>query len=231
MQKSKASILVVTLMVLGIVLVSALSISLVSVQERKASMGSSKSGAAFQVADSGIELVMDSILSSRKDSLKTLASIGCSNGNITGTGYVVELKKDNGSGGEVGVNCGTDKISDIIAIKSVGTGGGQQRAIEAAVASNSYDVSITRNATTWVMCRVDTSSGFVDCKNSTNGTTWNGGWTLPWTVSTGSYKIWIAASGSSGWQVCRINTSSANTDCRFTTDGTTWTTVAWSSPW
>ena len=147
-KKSKASVLVVTLMVLGIVLVTALSISLVSIQERKASMGSNKSNAAFQTANTGIEKVMDVIISNRSDSSKTLASIGCFGGKIIGADYVVELKKDNGSGDEVIVDCNADKLSDIIAIKSIGTGSGQQRAIEAAVASVNWIDATLQNA--WV---------------------------------------------------------------------------------
>lgn len=174
-KKQKASILVVTLMVLGIILVTALSISLVSIKERKAAMSSSKSSLAYQTADTGIENVMDAILSNRSlgDKVNSLAGIDCGSGKVIGAGYVVELKKDDGTGAETTALC-TDKLTDIIAIKSVGTASGQQRAIEAAVAAD----------TSWAVYRMFPSTypnpwgiydNIQDYGSKSDGTYCNGG--------------------------------------------------------
>jgi hypothetical protein len=169
-KKPKASILVVTMMIMGIILISALSISLVSIQERKASLGSNKSSQAYQIADTGIENVMNAIITTRANSIKTGADIGsCSDGKITGAGYVVELKIADGTGNAITADCTTDKLSDIIAIKSVGTASGQaQRSIEAAVASgtlNWYDVTVplpwSSNAGNKVRCAMDGNTNLV----------------------------------------------------------------------
>ncbi|MDO8240727.1 MAG: fibrobacter succinogenes major paralogous domain-containing protein [Candidatus Moranbacteria bacterium] len=133
----KASILIVTMMILGIVLTSSLSIAIVSLKERKASLGSNKSNQAYQTADTGIEKLMDAILTNRTVSTKTGNDLGlpCSGGKVTGAGFVVELKKDDPAnpGNEIVAVC-TDTLDKIVAIKSVGTGSDMQRSIETAVA-------------------------------------------------------------------------------------------------
>ncbi len=142
-KKTKASILVVTMMILGIVLVTALSISVVSIQERKASMGSNKSNQAYQVADTGIEKVMDVIVKNRElsvaDILGGFFGFSCddTSGHAiltkTGEAYTVELKKTTDA--EITYCTSATPLSDIASIKSIGTNSGQQRAIEAAVAA------------------------------------------------------------------------------------------------
>jgi hypothetical protein len=130
-KKHKASILAVTLIILGIVLASALSVSLVAVKQRQASLGSGKSNLAFQNADTGVEKVMEDIM---KNSDKTVGDLnGFSGGKIMGDGYKVELKDKDGN---IITNSST-KISDIFTMKSTGIGAEQEsRAIEAAVAAN-----------------------------------------------------------------------------------------------
>ncbi|MDP1620560.1 MAG: FISUMP domain-containing protein [Candidatus Moranbacteria bacterium] len=132
-----ASILVVTMMIMGIILVSALSISLVSIQERKASMGANKSNQAYQIADTGIEMVMDDIVRGNKGQVSDLT--GCqSDGLIHGTDYTVELKDADEN--KIACNSATD-IAEVVHIKSVGTASGQaQRSIEAAVAGCGNDI-------------------------------------------------------------------------------------------
>lgn len=136
----KASVLILTMIILGIILITALSISLTSLRERKASIGSSRSGEAYQAAESGIESVMAALLKADEDA--TVSTIGdCSvpRGSIyaviTGAeyDYQVELKKEEET---EPTNCRT-KVCDIASLKSVGSDSGkqEQRAIEAAVAA------------------------------------------------------------------------------------------------
>ena len=138
-KKFKASILVVTMMIMGIILVSALSISLVSIQERKASMGANKSNQAYQIADTGIETVMDDIVNGNNDQVSDLTGCRPADGLIhnDATGYTVELKDADEN--KIACNTNTD-LSEVVHIKSVGTASGQaQRSIEAAVAASDID--------------------------------------------------------------------------------------------
>jgi hypothetical protein len=70
-KKHKASILGATLVILGIILVSALSFSLVSIQERKASLGENQSAQSLDTANSASEIILKEIYSGNYDS-KTL---------------------------------------------------------------------------------------------------------------------------------------------------------------
>lgn len=135
-KKPKASVLVVTLIILGIITVTALSISLNSIRERKASIGSGRSGAAYQAAETGVENVLNKLLKNQDEAVGDLG-LNCSRVGIhavlTGSSYTVELKKENE---EESTNCST-KASEIATIKSVGNDSNNQekRAIEAAVAA------------------------------------------------------------------------------------------------
>jgi hypothetical protein len=143
-KKYKASVLVVTMILLGLILLSALSMSVVSLRERRASMGDVKSQLAFQNAETGAEKVLDVIIHNRTLKLDNLPGFDCdvisefNNATLSESGdstYVVELKKfgydqDNPS---TYTTCSGTFASDIVSIKSIGTGSGQQRAIEAAV--------------------------------------------------------------------------------------------------
>lgn len=132
--KLKASALVVSVVIMGIMLITALSVSLVSIRDRKASMSGSKSGQAFQNAQSGVEIVMNEILKGGYDKVNELNGCDSGDGLIKGAnGYAVELKDEDGN--KIVCNDGSKNISEIVSIKSVGTGSNNQRAIEAAVAA------------------------------------------------------------------------------------------------
>jgi len=129
---SRGSILAVSLIILGLMLVSALSFALVSIQERKASMGENKSNQAFQTASTGVEIVLQSIRNNIGGKLSDVDSDGICDGKISSpSGYTVQLQDD---AGNPVTNCNTS-ISAVKKVKSVGTIGGNQRAIEVAVAA------------------------------------------------------------------------------------------------
>lgn len=168
-KKLKASILGSTLVIMGIVLVTALSISAVSVRNKKASLNSSKSNQAYQVADSGIEAVMDKILNNRLAG-KTASDVwgaSCNGGKISDVtaGYAVDLKIYDGNGDEKQATC-SDRLDKIVAIKSVGTAGQSQRAIEAAVAAVvNYKLSCENVGTGYDIVSGNTYSGNESCVN------------------------------------------------------------------
>lgn len=109
-------------------------------------MGEAKSGQAFQNSQSGVELVMQAITKGGIDNVNEIAgkvigsSVVCNpDGDISGPeGYAVRLFKEDGV---TQLKCNeSNPISDIVSIKSVGTGSGQQRAIEAAVVCAGADI-------------------------------------------------------------------------------------------
>jgi len=191
MQKThKASVLVVTLVIMGIILTSAMSISLISIKERKASIGSNKSNQAYQIADSGIEKVMDALISNPTKNLNSLG-LSCS-ANAAGhavltnasVGYTVELKK---SVEASATTCASTKSSEITRIKSIGTVAGQsQRAIEAAVNtvacgetvskdSVDYSTVLAEDGKCWLASNLGTS---VIAGSSTDSAAY--GWLFQW---------------------------------------------------
>jgi uncharacterized membrane protein len=129
--KNKASALIVSLLVLSIIIISSLSLSIVSIRERNASMGESRSNLVFQAADTGIEEVMQDILKSGYTTVSQLRNCK-SDGFIRNTDntYYVELQDT--SGAKIDCNGGT-LISQIAAMKSVSNFSGESRAIMAAV--------------------------------------------------------------------------------------------------
>jgi hypothetical protein len=135
----KGSILGATLIILGIILVSALSFSLVTIQERKASTGENKSNQALQTAGMGVELVMQAIKNSSDKTVDQLAGAisgaTCAGGVITSTSgnFKIQLKDEN----DAAINCSdtTKQVSLVRSVKSVGTAGQNQRAVEVAVAA------------------------------------------------------------------------------------------------
>lgn len=248
-KKQKASILVVTMMILGIVLVTALSVSVVSIQQRKASMGSNKSNQAYQVADTGIEKVMDAIVKNRTLSVSDLVggSFGFScvtNSNNhavlkkAGETYEVELKKTTDA--ETTDCTSATPLSEIASIKSIGTNSGQQRAIEAAVAaSGGYQMSclhtLYSGTNEYVCCRIDTSNGVTNCKIATPGTssTWvDLGTSNPWTTSGSSSPYSISCFDMSNTSGCCRMDGSNNTECKYYGHGTsTWAIFANNPSW
>ena len=135
-KKNKASVLAVTMIVLGLVLSIALSASLVSILGNKASVSSNKSNLAYSRADSGIEDVLLRIKNADPD-IDTVANIdtdGNCDGIVNGTNFKVELKDE--AGILVSGDCST-KVSEIRSIKSTGIADNNQRSIEVAVAASS----------------------------------------------------------------------------------------------
>lgn len=137
----KASALVVTMMILGIMLVTALSVSLVSLKERKTAMSGSKSGQAFQNAQSGVELVMQAVVKGGLDTVNQIAGAISNDAICDGDDgliknvnipYAVELR--NADDEKIACDSDTD-ISTVASLKSIGSGGDSQRAIQAAVAA------------------------------------------------------------------------------------------------
>jgi hypothetical protein len=131
-KKYPASILVATIMIMGIVLVTALSISAVSNKELKSSIGSSQSSKAYQNADSGIEQVLQLIKNFKDDKIDKIDD-NC-DGIVEFSDCTVQLMD---SAGEIiEEDCNSTPVADIINIKSIGTSGNTQRAIEAPVVIN-----------------------------------------------------------------------------------------------
>ena len=131
-----ASSLVVSLLVLGAILVTALSVSLVSIKERSISSNASKSSQAFQNADSGIETVMYEITQGGHNKVSEIRPTGtsCTNKKIVGSNYKVQLLDASGNA----FSCSSSvALSEIATIKSVGEDANSrtQRAISATVSS------------------------------------------------------------------------------------------------
>jgi uncharacterized protein YegP (UPF0339 family) len=139
-QKNKqASALVVSMIILGLILSIALSVSLVSILENKASTGSSKSNLAYSRADTGVEAVLQAI------SANIGGTINAIDGNCDGIiaaadgKYEIELKDgdDKIISTDNGYDCSSEKISTIDVIKSTGITSTNQRSVEVAVAAGS----------------------------------------------------------------------------------------------
>jgi hypothetical protein len=167
--KLKASALVVTMIILGLMLVSTLSIALVSVQERKASLGEDSSNKAYYKAEDGVEIVMKAITKgelNRVDQIDGyLGNVTCdADGFLVGTdGFKVELKGAN----EDKIACNTTtSIASVKSLKSVGTVGGNQRAVQVAVAGEvNYQIACSaQSGSLLACCRLNTSTGSTQCK-------------------------------------------------------------------
>ena len=131
-KKFKASVLIITMIILGIILVSSLSISLVSTRERKVAIGDFQSGQAFQNAQSGVELVTYDIKKNGYITVNQLAN--CDSGTKlikdTAISYTVELQDMQG----VRIDCNSaSAIANIAYLKSIGSFRDTQRSIRATV--------------------------------------------------------------------------------------------------
>ncbi len=163
----KASALVVTMMIMGIILISTLSIALVAVQERKASLGEDSSNQAYNKAEDGVEIVLQDVIKGGHATVDQLANCNPASGRIENDGYTVELKDAD----EAKISCAsTAAIASVRSVKSVGSAGGNQRAVQVAVAgTGDYQIACAGNFMVAGVgnggcCRLDTSSGKVDCK-------------------------------------------------------------------
>lgn len=144
-KKNKGSALVVTLFILAIILISALSITFTAVKERKASIGDVSSARSYQYAELGIEKVMQAIA---RGNYKYVADMG-------GPGEIVDMVCDSVTKliesnvsdmevelldeSDVRIDCDDSNalVSEIAKIKSVGISSGTKRAMEAIVSNKS----------------------------------------------------------------------------------------------
>ncbi|HRY82359.1 MAG TPA: LamG domain-containing protein [Candidatus Moranbacteria bacterium] len=157
-QGKNGSVLIVALLILAMMLISALSLALVAVRERKASIGDVDSNKAFQNADTGIERVMQLITRGNFDYIggggtnslitniptfpngqqqfRCLPS-GYIEDNSSSENFVVTLEKTNVSGtGLEQINCNNSElVSNIEKIKSVGSSSSTKRAVEVLVSN------------------------------------------------------------------------------------------------
>lgn len=139
-KKAKASVLAMSLIIMGIVVMAALAFSLTTLEQRKASIGSSRSDQAYQNAESGVEAAMEAIVGDSLAHVSDLAAHldGGSASDINGAcviktsdHYSIQLL--NQSNQYLGCSA---SISGATEVKSTGTDTADQdtRAIEAAVA-------------------------------------------------------------------------------------------------
>lgn len=138
-KKFKASVLVMSLLIMFAIVIITLSATLVSVRDRNISIGSGKSSKAFQTAQTGIEKtmkVLEDLGGSHAVSEIANGTIICRPDGLLAEGsiYTIELKKDDGSP----IDCNsTTIVADISSIKSIGKeGDSKQRAIEAVMAAD-----------------------------------------------------------------------------------------------
>ena len=147
---TKGSILVFSLIVLSVILSAALSITAVTVSNRKSAGSTSQSVQSFQVADSGVEKALKEIYKGSYADLSTMASAfgtSCLSGSFSfpvsgGTSTVTFFDTNNAI-----LTCASPTWRDDVAkIKVEGTSAGTTRVIETAVAAASlscdnYEVS------------------------------------------------------------------------------------------
>lgn len=227
-QKSKASVLVVSLIILGVILLIAISISSVSVQERKASMSSSHSSQAYQVAESGVEDVLERIKDNSGDAnLNNIDNDGTCNGTFNSpNGYKVELKDSNGA-----ILPCNSPVSAVQLVKSTGTAGQDKRAIEAAVAqagSDKYQTSCASGQSTIYCCSVDQTNGDTVCRGAGVPTGVWGNLPSPFSAgTTGRYNITFIEADY--WVVCQTNALTRATVCKYLSGGN-WVTFP-NNPW
>lgn len=190
----KGSVLVFSLIILAFMLVSALSVAVISVTEKRASLATDKSNRSFQVADTGVETMLQKIYkeSPQPVDLTALASSAGATCNITtneiedsvGSGtYVVSfLDRD---GDKIPCNSPTWR-NDVAKIKSEGAAGNTKRAVEVAIAAVgdfTLSCATTANSSSIICCKMDTSSGSTECQMY-SGTSSSGPWSpipnIPW---------------------------------------------------
>lgn len=169
--KNKASALIVSIMILSIILIIALSVALNAARERVSSIGSAKSSQSLQSADTGIEKVMFE-LSQISDSSDTVLDASFSNCNGD-TGlieeengeYSVEFRDTNGD--KIDCDDGTSLVSDIFSLKSVGVNSGTERAISAQFPKLANPYAI--DSETKLLIHSDTTDGSTSFEDSGGG--------------------------------------------------------------
>lgn len=169
----KGSVLVFSLIILAFMLVSALSVAMISVTEKRASLATDKSSRSFQVADTGVETILQKIYKGGFDSAPLSALGSCSSGDISdaSAGYVVSFYKSDGT--KMTDCTSTSWRNDVARIKSEGTAGNTKRAVEVAIAATGdYQLSCVGGAGNLQCCRINTNTGAVTCQVNPGSGSW-----------------------------------------------------------
>ncbi len=127
------SILVYSLILMFAILTISIGLTRIVVTKQKTASDTNKSSQAFQVANSGVEKVLQE-LKGQSGNIGSIANLNCSGDRSTfsfGDGTVT-VKYLNSSGDTL--DC-SDSISDIAKIKSVGEVNNTKRAVEVAMAA------------------------------------------------------------------------------------------------
>ena len=183
MKKQSGSGLIFAVVLLFVILGMVITLSSVTVLETKMNQKTKSSVGAFYNSESGVEWALNKIANSNSDNF--LNAIGLtykSDGSVTcpvsPDCNVFFLDKD-GKVIDDSLIAAT-KVSDIKAVRSVGTQGGEtQRAIEAAVgAVGDYQIScfFGPNTITNNCCRINTNTGATICRWQYSGnsdSTWH----------------------------------------------------------
>lgn len=138
----KGSVLIFSLIILAFMLISALSVATVSVTEKRASLSTEKSGRSFQVADSGVEFILQKIYKGNYNTLDDLATAlgttcdaqGEIGAPLNSGAYNISFY-DNAGVKFTSSDCNDLTWRDrVVRIKSEGTSGNTTRAVEVGIA-------------------------------------------------------------------------------------------------
>jgi len=177
--KQKGSILVYSLIILTVMLTMTVSMTSVSIMDKKSASSTQFSTQAYATADSGVQLAirkLNAAIGNDKEIGDVFA--GCTSGKVPNNndggpeGALYELSFLDDSDNKL--TC-TDKVSEVSSIKSVGTYKGTVRAVNVAVAAEgNYQMSCYRSdnvgANIPTCCKINTSTGEMDCKAYQSGT-------------------------------------------------------------
>ncbi|MDO8565585.1 MAG: pilus assembly PilX N-terminal domain-containing protein [Candidatus Moranbacteria bacterium] len=143
LKANKGSALVFSLIILGFLLVSALSVATIAVADKKSALSTEKSGISFQTADSGIERVLQTIYKKAPTGLESLATklgggASCRSGVVSfsvAQGNVKVFFYEGVEGKTLYTRCNNDATwrSTINKIKSVGTYANTTRVVEVSI--------------------------------------------------------------------------------------------------
>lgn len=137
----KGSTLVFSLIVLAFLLVSALSLAVIAVSEKRAALSSAKSSLSFQAADGGAEAVLAAIKEGDAENTATPGTnvsindfIDCNQGKVEGGNanngtFEVTFYQDDTDNT---LACSDDRL-DVVRIVSKGTYAGTTRAIDVGI--------------------------------------------------------------------------------------------------
>ncbi|HWQ59860.1 MAG TPA: LamG domain-containing protein [Candidatus Fimivivens sp.] len=133
---AEGSVLVFSLIILSLMLVTSLTVLSAAVLQQKAALSTGNSTRSFQVADSGIELVLYQIYKGGRLTVQEIANnisgATCSGGDITSVdGWTVNFFQ--GENGDVAItDCATDRML-VTRVKSRGKTSSTTRAVEVKV--------------------------------------------------------------------------------------------------